>query len=179
MIVRPPKITSQVDELYLSFPLLDRNELFEARGLVAKWRKSEKKLSLSVSQYHKPRSNDANAYMWVLCQAIAEAVKSTKEEVYRAHIRDYGEFDAIVCPTKGAQRFASGWGRENGKSGTGWFCDLIDNYDGTTTVLCYYGSSTYNTKQMSTILDSLISECDELGLEVQITDSVRALLNDK
>lgn len=177
MIVHPPRITRQVDELFLSFPLLDRKEVADARAIVAKWREFKKLISMNLKVYHKPRSNDANAYMWVLCQSIAEALHTSKEEVYRTHIRDYGEFETLVLPTNRAQCFANGWGRGLEGQQIGWFCDLIDNFDGTTTVLCYYGSSSYDTKQMSILIDSLVRECDDLGLDVQISDSIRGLLN--
>lgn len=178
MIVHPPKITRQVDELFLSFPILNREELREAQGLVNKWREFKGKIELALKRFLKPRSNDANAYMWVLCQAIAEAIMSSKEDVYRQTIRDYGQFESVTVPTGSAQKFANGWGRTDGKTHIGWFCDLIDNYDGSTTALCYYGSSSYDTKQMHIILDALSRECDDLGLDVQISDSVRGLLND-
>lgn len=178
MIVHPPKITRQVDDIFLSFPVLDRDELREAQGIVNKWRGFTKKLEMTVKVFRKPRSNDANGYMWVLCKAIAEAIQSSKEDVYRSIIRDYGQFETITLPSDRAQVFANGWGRSEGKDHIGWFCDIQENYDDTSTVLCYYGSSSYDTQQMHVILDALIQECDDLGLDVQISDSVRGLLND-
>jgi hypothetical protein len=43
-------------------------------------------------------------------------------------------------------------------------------------MLCYFGSSTYDTKEFSTLLDGVISEMQEMGLEVPVTaDMERAL----
>lgn len=178
MIVHSPKMTRNGDDLFLSFPILNRDELKDAQAIVSKWRGATKKLELVVRLFRKPRSNDANGYMWVLCSAIAEAIQSTKEDVYRSTIRDYGQFETITLPSERAQTFVNGWGRSDNKEHIGWFCDIIDNFDGTSTVLCYYGSSSYDTKQMHIILDALIQECDDLGLDVQISDSVKGLLND-
>ena len=32
-------------------------------------------------------------------------------------------------------------------------------------MLCYYGSSTYDTREMSVLIDGVVSECKELDIE--------------
>ena len=88
MLVHSPKITRQVDDLFLSFPLKGRDELREAQKLVAQHRTEDKPLELTLKKARKSRSVNANAYMWVLCQALAEVLGTTKEAVYRTFVRD-------------------------------------------------------------------------------------------
>lgn len=174
MLVHSPKITRQIDDLFLSFPLVGRDELREAQKLVADFRKNEKPLELTLKQARKRRSVDANAFMWVLCQALAEVLQTSKEAVYRSFVRDYGQFYTTTCSTEDVIGITRAWA----KNGTGWVSEYTNNFDGTATVLLYPGSSTYDSKQMSRLIDALCAECEDLGLTVQIPPEVEALLNE-
>jgi hypothetical protein len=50
-----------------------------------------KKLLVEFKQYREKRSYDANAYLWVLLQKIAEVVKSDKWSVYLLMLKRYGQ----------------------------------------------------------------------------------------
>ena len=41
----------------------------------------------------------------------------------------------------------------------------------------YYGSSTYNSKQMSRVVNWLVEESQQLGLEVKPKEEIESLLN--
>ena len=45
-------------------------------------------------------------------------------------------------------------------------------------LLCYYGSSTYDTKQFSALLDGVISEMQEIGLEMPTSEEMRHCLEE-
>ncbi len=169
MIVCAPSIQRGEDGFCLSFPI-PRESLQEARKVVANYR--QKKLSLTVKPYRKPRSTDSNAYMWVLCQAIGEALGVPKEKVYRQAVKDTGPFYTASCAAQEAAGVVKCWQ----SNGTGWIAEQEDNFDGTVTVYLYPGSSTYDTAQMSRLIDSLISDCDDLGLTIQIPEEVRSLI---
>lgn len=49
-------------------------------------------LTLSISKYREKRSKDANAYMWVLLQKLANERGQRKTEVYRESLRITGYF---------------------------------------------------------------------------------------
>ena len=40
---------------------------------------------------------------------------------------------------------------------------------------CYYGSSTYDTKQMSQLIDNLVQDCKALGIETLTPDKLALL----
>lgn len=117
------------------------------------------------------RSNDANAYCWKLCELIAESIGGEKEEVYRQSIREVGVYKQFSLPESQARTLEKVWG----KQGIGWLTERVD-YDGGNILLnAYYGSSTYNTKQMSRLLDNLIQDCQALGIETLPPDEVARL----
>lgn len=170
MIVAAPSIRRVEGGFELSFAL-PRESLQEARKMVERYRQSTKPLSLTVKQYRKPRSTDANAYCWVLCQALGEALGVPKERVYRQHVRDVGPFYVASCASGEAEGVARCWQQ----NGVGWIAEIEDGFE-ESTVYLYPGSSTYDTAQMSRLIDSLIEDCDDLGLDVQIPEEVRSLI---
>lgn len=121
--------------------------------------KNCKKLRIKAVQYREKRSLDANAYLWVLLQKLAEVLRTDKWSVYLQMLKRYGQFTYIVVKPGAVEAVKKQW-RE---------CEEIGEIDvnGTKAVqmLCYYGSSTYDTKEMSVLIDGVVSECKELGIE--------------
>lgn len=136
-------------------------------------------VDVKIKKHRKKRSADANAYCWVLCQKLAEKLsendpKMTKDEVYRLAISKVGIFkDFCGLVESDAKTLRHAWEM----LGTGWITEQVDySPDGeTVTVRCYYGSSTYNTKQMSRLIDYLVEDCKELGIETLSPDELRRL----
>lgn len=130
------------------------NELDENETYIAEIKKSKRKRTL-----------DQNAYMWVLCQRIAEKVGNTKEEVYRTFIKRVGQFDLLCIQNNALNNFIERWG----KQGIGWFCETdTSKLNGCTNVICYYGTSTYTTEEMKILLDEVISQCKELNISTVV-----------
>ena len=131
-----------------------------------------KALAVEVKQYRQKRSLDANAYLWVLLQKIAEAVNSSKDEVYLQMLERYGVFTHIVVKPHMVDKVKQEWRtvRElgevtvNGKKGI--------------QLQCFFGSSTYDTKEFSTLLDGVISECKNIGVEVLPEDEIKTMLEE-
>ena len=127
-------------------------------------------LTVDVKKYRPQRSMDANAYMWVLCDKIAQAVKATKESVYREIIKRVGVFSIIAAQEDKAEAVINGWeGR-----GIGWVAETMDGckINGCVRIMLYYGSSTYNTDEFSRLLDEIISDAKDLGIETATPEEI-------
>ncbi len=61
--------------------------------------------------------------------------------------------------------------------GTGWITEQVDYMpDGTNVVVrCYYGSSQYNTKQMSRLIDNLVQDCKAVGIETDTPEEIERI----
>ena len=125
-------------------------------------------LTLEVTKYRKNRSLDANAYMWVLCDKIARKLITTKEEIYRDIIRKVGAFDCVTVRSKAADSIITAWESR----GTGWVADTISETNDCAIIALYYGSSCYNTAEFSRLLDEIISDAKELGIETATPDEI-------
>ena len=130
---------------------------------------------VEIKPYKEKRSNDANAYMWVLCNKIALAIghNMTKEEVYREAVRKVGVFEILPIKKEAISRFIQSWC----KNGTGWVCDNTgrSKLDGYENVIAYYGSSTYNTKEMSVLIDYIVEEAKNLRIETLPPEELKSL----
>ena len=119
-------------------------------------------VSIEVKKATNRRSRDANSFAWVLIDRIAEKMHIAKKDVYRSAIREIGGVSETICVRDQAvDRLRSGWE----KNGIGWQTETMPSkLPGCTNVVLYYGSSTYDTAQMSRLIDLLIQEAEQLGI---------------
>lgn len=122
-----------------------------------------KTYTLTVKEHRERRSLDANAYCWVLLDKLAEKLSLPKTDVYRRFIREIGGNSETVCVVeKAADKLCDGWNH----NGIGWQTERMPSkIEGCVNVILYYGSSTYDTKQMSRLIDMIVDECKEHGIE--------------
>lgn len=114
-------------------------------------------------KHRKKRSLDANAYAWVLIDKIAFATGIPKTEIYKGAIREIGGNSETVCVlADGAEMLKSSWESH----GRGWMADITESkLDRCVNVVLYYGSSVYDTVQMTRLIDNLIQDAKSLNIE--------------
>jgi hypothetical protein len=127
----------------------------------------DKDLNIEIKQHRNHRSKDANALLWECIGRLAMALRADKWDIYLLMLKRYGQYTYIVVPPNAVEMVARQW-RE---------CEVIGdiNINGRDGVqmLCYYGSSTYDTKQFSVLLDGVISEMKEIGLTAPTSEDMR------
>ncbi len=133
----------------------------------------DKPLDITVKVHRRTRSLDANAFLWKLCEEIAKNQHITKEEVYRKEIREVGVYIPLPIREDALASFRSAWeGR-----GVGWLVEDRgkSKHEGYRLVYAYYGSSTYDTAEMSRLIEATVEDCRALGIEV-MSERERSLL---
>lgn len=115
----------------------------------------------TLTRASKKRSLDANAYSWVLIDKLAAALGMTKTEIYRNAIKEIGgNSEVILVKDEAVGEFCRSWESR----GLGWQTDQMPSaYPGMTTVVCYVGSSQYDSKQMSRLIDNLVQDAKAVG----------------
>lgn len=121
----------------------------------------------------KGRSLDANAYCWVLMDKLAAHYGATKEGIYQEEIRQIAGVSDIVCvQEKAADELMRRW---SGR-GIGWMAEKeLSKLHGCVNVTLWYGSSTYDTEQMSRLIDRVVEDCREAGIETMTPQQLAAL----
>lgn len=130
----------------------------------------ETPLDIEIKKHRKKRSLDANALMWQCLGDIAHALNQDKWNIYLMMLKRYGKYTYICVKPEVVEAVKNQW-RE---------CEVVGdiNINGQKAVqlLCYFGSSTYNTKEFSTLLDGIISEMEEMGLERPLDGDMKRAL---
>ena len=131
-------------------------------------------LNIEIKQHRKRRSLDANAYCWVLAQKIAEVIGNTKEYVYKEIIKRVGQFEIVPIKDEALDRWIEAWESK----GLGWQSEVMrdSKIEGYTNTINYYGSSVYNTKEMSLLLEEIVTQAKELGIDTMTENGKKALL---
>lgn len=132
-----------------------------------------KEYELELKESRQKRSLDANNYFWTLCDQLAAKLRMSDVEVYRQIIRDYGVRTIVPIEKKAVDRWIEVWERK----GKGWVCESLgrSKIDGYVNIVCYYGSSVYNTKEMSRIIDAIVEECKEQDIETKTPAEIEEL----
>jgi len=122
-----------------------------------------KELSVELKQYRVKRSLDSNSYCWILCQKIAEVIHSTKELVYKKVIKDVGQFELMPIKNEAVERWQKVWESK----GMGWFSEVLEDskLEGYKKIVSYYGSSCYDVREMCVLINEIVAQCKELGIE--------------
>lgn len=140
-----------------------------------------KRYNIELKLHREKRSLTANSYCWVLCQKIAEelsknGVYTSREDVYRQAIKGCQAFTPMPIKAEAVERFTEIWQ----SNGIGWIVEDVGNskLNGYKVIHAYYGSSTYDTKEMARLIDCLVSEATALGIETKTEEEVNSLLEE-
>lgn len=124
-----------------------------------------------IREHKEKRSLDSNRYYWLLLGELKTALRTSTEELHELLLKRYsvpaedGDGKPIVVTMKSSipiSRLPGHWMQVGGKGG-------FSSY------MMIKGSSDMNTKEMSALLDGLISECKEVGIETMTPDEVARL----
>lgn len=121
----------------------------------------------------KKRSNKANSYFWELLQKLCEEMNLDVIKEYRNRVKELGIFKQWEISTENVPTFVYLWESR----GIAWFTEKVEEIGEKTVLNAYYGSSSYNSKQFSRLLDNLIQDCRAVGIqtmdEIEIQELIR------
>ena len=132
-----------------------------------------------LKEYKPKRSLDSNAYCWVLCEVIAKELSKngtiiTKEKIYQDGILQIGTFEPMIIEEKAFENFKRIWQRQ----GLGFLVQEVSRKDKCVKVHCYYGSSTYDSKEMSLLINLLVELAKSLNIETKSDKEIESLLKE-
>lgn len=120
-----------------------------------------------IKEHKEKRSLNANNFLWHLCNEMANVLRTSKDEVYVEMLKRYGQSDVVsVVSTIDVSKYFKyyeeiGRATLQGKEFTHY--------------RIYQGSSEYNTKEMAILIDGIISEAQELNIDVLPADEIERL----
>lgn len=135
--------TCKIDKILPLIFRLDKDTLYDVK----------------ITKHKEKRSLNANNYLWKLVTEIGNLLNKSKEEIYLQMLIDYGQSEMISIlseiEVKGYFKYykLAGSSMLNGK--------LFNHYK------VYKGSSDYDTKEMSILLNGVVQEARNLGIKTK------------
>lgn len=132
----------------------------------------DRDVEVTIKRYSESRSLTANAYLWVLITAIGNALRESKEKVYFDMLRSYGQGGAVSVQDKFAEDFCRSY----------QYHETIGESDLNGKHFIHYrfwvGSSEYNREEFAILLDGVIREAQNLGIETRSQEEINSLLKE-
>ena len=133
------------------------------------------KYELKIEKIKKKRSLDSNSYFWVLVGKIAQVTKAkSREDIYRSYIRETGAYEILPIREDAIERWKQIWQAK----GEGWVtsdlgeCRNLKHYHN---IKCYYGTSVYDSKEMAHLIDLVVQDAKDLGIETLPPDELERM----
>ena len=122
----------------------------------------------------KKRSRNANNYFWELLQQLCFELNLDLIKEYRNRVKELGICQTFELDTKNVPTFVHLWEDK----GIAFFTEKVEEIGNKTIINAYYGSSSYNSKQMSRLIDNLVQDCKSVGIqtldELEIQELIRS-----
>ena len=154
----------------------------EARR-IAESVKQGKPYTVEIKEYRKKRTLDQNSLYWSVLTQFARAMRMSNAEAHNRMLRDYGQIArygdkvafVILPDTEEVEQQTLEAETEHLRPTS----QIKEGNDGMMyrTYVLLRGSSTYDTAEMTRLIDGLIDECEQVGLEV-LSEQTRSLLED-
>lgn len=170
MIARLFDITNKsfIKSEYNFMVTFETNDQKELENLASNYK--DKEIKLEFKKNTKKRSLNANALLWKCLGDIANSLNADKWDIYLQMLKRYGKYTYICVKPDVVESVKSQW-RE---------CEELGAIDinGQTAVqlLCYFGSSTYDSKEFSVLLEGVMSEMHEIGLKTPEDEEIERSL---
>ena len=138
--------------------------------------KAGKRYTVKITEERKRRSLDSNAYAWTLIGKLAAKLNVTPDEVYRQYIPDVADNFTIV-PVR--EDLLANWEKVwcSGHLGR-MIRDMgpCRNIPGYHNVMSFLGSSDYDTKQMSRLIELIVADCKAQDIETLSDEKLEVML---
>ena len=160
-------------KMFLMLELADYESKQQSQKFVGE--KKDRKYVAEIKAYRNKRSLEANAYCWTLINKLAEAMCRNPVEIYREHVKEVGKFSQYLMSEEAYETFVTAWEQHH----IGRFSAALGSsreHEGFVWVAAFLGSSDFDTKEMSRLIDNIIQDCKAVGVEHLSPDKIEEML---
>jgi hypothetical protein len=130
-----------------------------------------------IKQKRPKRSLNANSYFWLLVGEIAEALRLDNQSIYETMLQRYSKaYTYMVVKPEAVQQI-----KATLREGHIYAYEIgnvdVNDKEGVQLQL-YYGSSTFDSKSMSRLIDGIVGEAKELNIETATPNEIAKLKQD-
>ena len=135
---------------------------------IVKWLfNQDREKIFEIKEKKRRRSLNANAYAWTLIGKLADVLRISKDQCYLLMLKRYGQSEMVSVVSeidvRGYFKYYEPVGETElqGKNFTHY--------------RVFKGSSEYDTREMSILVDGIVSECHEVGIETMTPSELAKL----
>ena len=129
-------------------------------------------IDITIKKYSEPRTLKANAYLWTLLTEIGNRLRYSKEDIYFDMLRRYGQGGAASVQKRFAEKFER----------TNKYFDRLGESELNGAEWVHYrfwvGSHEYNREEFSILLDGVVYEAEQLGIETKPKEEIESMLKE-
>lgn len=129
-----------------------------------------------VKEYKEKRSNDANAYFHVLVNKLARYINISDKEMKIKMNLQYGTIAKDANGNSVGVKIPQGTDITQFYDYAKWFGECEENGIKFDKYLFYKQTHTLNTKEMSQLINGVVEECRERGIETKTQSEINSLL---
>lgn len=134
-----------------------------------------KKLAIEIKEYRKPRSNDANAYFHVLVNELAKYFNISDTEMKIKMNLEYGTIATFEDGKIKGCKLPKGTNIKEFYPYAKWY---KEDSDGCDCYIFYKQTHTLNSLEFSKLLNGIIMECKEVGIETKTKAEIDSMLKE-
>lgn len=137
-----------------------------------------KDLDITFKVHREKRSLDANAFLWSCLGKMGGVLNEPIYDMYLYSLEKYGKFIHVQVIENAYEDLKRMWRHTK----------IIDDFIGLNPitgekekyleVLCFFGSSNYNSKEFSRLLEGVISDMEQMGLERPTDKHLKAIIEE-
>lgn len=129
-------------------------------------------VEVTIEKYSESRTLKANAYLWLLVTKIANALRESKEDIYLDMLKSYGQGGVASVQEKDEDRFIRSYKYHEYLGESVNKGRLFKHYQ------FWVGSSEYSRAEFAILLDGVILEAKNLGIEVRPQEEIDSMLSE-
>ena len=137
--------------------------------------KDIEKLIIEAKKYRKRRSLDANAYFHVLVNKLARHQEMSDSEMKVKMNLEYGTVAKNLDGTKVGIKVPKGTDIKQFYPYCKWFGECIEGDLYFDKYLFYKQTHTLDTKEMAQLIDGVVRECHEAGIETYTEEEIESM----
>lgn len=164
-------MTDLSNRMVATLHINEKNPLRKAYGEL-----KDKTVSITIKPYRKARSISANNYAWQLMGQIAESLNISNDEVYHMMLVQYGtpvvddDGKSVVFSLRHDIELSGEFWVHSAPIGTGEVNGILFTH-----YLMIKGSSEYDTKEMSRLINGIVYEAQQLEIETRTPEDIASM----
>ncbi|MCK9220879.1 MAG: hypothetical protein M0P47_12645 [Bacteroidales bacterium] len=130
---------------------------------------NKKDLLVEIKQFREKRSLDANSYCWLIIGKIADVLRANKDDIYIDMLKRYGQRESKLVSVVSEAKDIIYRATKN-------HCAEVGESENNGVLFTHFailiGSSEFDTKSMSILIDGIVSEAKELDIETETPEKL-------